>query len=449
MESLICAADGARRHKKEVKPRKIVGKLAQNVPGSHGYLQRKRQSEHISLQQDEITGLKAAIQRLERRNDEWAAEVRQLRGDDEHLQILLPMMENDVIAANYLHPPKTAVHKPHKPPFVCNWVIPPVGSISGGHAVLFRIIEFLESQGHTCRIYFYDGLKQTSFAQIKKNMAMHASVKAELFYNQAEMKPADALFATGWATAYPVFNYTGSAKKFYLLQDYEPLFEPAGSYHAMADNTYKFGLHGISTSPWVADKLSREYGMKCDVMDLGINTEQYYLSNDGPRKKIVFYARPVTPRRGFELGTLGLKLFHERHPEYEINFIGWDTDRYDIPFPYVNNGIINTKQLNELYNQSLAALALSFTSMSLLPIELMASGCIPVVNDAHHTRMVGYAKQVAYADPNPQAIADKLHELVSATDATEQARRTAAYATEFAWGATFDKIQRILERDLA
>ena len=63
------------------------------------------------------------------------------------------------------------------------------------------LIKYLESQGHTCRIYFYDGLEQSSLAEITKNMKNHVAIEAELFYNQADMLPADAVFATGWTTA--------------------------------------------------------------------------------------------------------------------------------------------------------------------------------------------------------------------------------------------------------
>jgi glycosyltransferase involved in cell wall biosynthesis len=280
-------------------------------------------------------------------------------------------------------------------------------------------------------------------------MKHHVPIKAELFYNVKEMADCDAIFATGWATAYPVFNYKGNAKKYYFLQDYEAMFEPAGTYSALADNTYKMGLHGVSTSPWVLHKVKTEYGMQCDELSLGITPSEYYLKNEGERKKVVFYARPVTPRRGFELGVLAFKLFHEAHPEYEIHCIGWDISRYEIPFPYVNRNILDTEELNDLYNDCAGGLAPSFTSMSLLPVEMMASGCMPVVNKAPYTTMVHYPKYVKYAEPNPQALADALWESVNSADQAKQAKNIADYAKQFYWTKYTDQLDKILLRDLS
>jgi glycosyltransferase involved in cell wall biosynthesis len=428
-----------------MKLKKAAGKL----PIAHGYVAQKKLKEVVRLQNDELIGLRQSVKRLEDRNDEWAAEVSELRGDGKKLEILWPVRPDDLIKATYWEKQIQPTVTRHKPPFTINWVIPPVGSISGGHAVIFRLVQFLESQGHICRLYVYDPMHVATVAEVKNNIKNHVKIKAELFYNEAAMKPCDAMFATGWTTAYPVYNYSGVAKKFYLLQDYEPMFEVSGTYSAITENTYKLGLHGIATSLYTADRTVREFGMQCDTIGLGINPKEYHLDNEGLRKKIIFYARPVTPRRGFELGILSLQLFHEKHPEYEINFIGWDTERYDIPFPYVNNKILSTEQLNELYNQSAACLALSFTSMSLLPIELMASGCIAVVNDAPFTRMVAYPEHVAYTEPAPQAIANTLTEIVENPAAQDRAKEAAAYATKFGWSQYNDQLEQVLIRELA
>src|SRR5579883_2928856 len=321
-----------------MRPKKIAGKIARNLPVTGDFIKAK---------EIEIDNLKKAVKHLEARNDEWAAEVRELRGDDKKFEILWPVFKKDLIAADYRQP-QPPTYKRHKPPYVLNWVVPPVGSVSGGHSVIMHLIRFLESQGHTCRIYFYDPLKESSLAVIKKNLKNHVNIRAELFYNADDMAPCDALIATSWPTAYPVFNYQGNAKKFYLLQDFEPMFEPSGTYSALAENTYKMGLHGISTTPFTTKRVRQEFGMMVDELELGIEPSEYHLTNEGLRNRILFYARPVTPRRGFELGTLALEVFHKHHPEYEINCIGWDISRFDMPIPYVNQGILSTPQLNEL-----------------------------------------------------------------------------------------------------
>jgi glycosyltransferase involved in cell wall biosynthesis len=136
------------------------------------------------------------------------------------------------------------------------------------------------------------------------------------------MADSDAIIATNWYSAYPVYNYKGSAKKFYFVQDFEPYFEPVGSYSTFAENTYRFDFRGITLGEWLSKKLTKEYGMKCDFIKMGADVSEYKLMNKGERKKILYYARPVTPRRGFELGSLALELFSKQHPEYEIHCLG-------------------------------------------------------------------------------------------------------------------------------
>ncbi len=229
---------------------------------------------------------------------------------------------------------------------------------------------------------------------------------------------------------------------------FEPFFDPVGSYSVLADNTYKFGLHGITIGSWLAEKLTAEYGMHCDWFEFGFSKDEYRVVNTGTRKKVLFYARPVTPRRGFELGILSLELFHKKHPEYEINLLGWDLSDYDIPFPYVNSGILSAKELNVLYNECVAGLVLSFTNMSLLPLEMLAAGCVPVVNEAEHTHKVGYADALEYAEPLPSSIASKLEEVIDQYSG-RSGKQVAAAIADFEWQHSYQSLEKILKSQLS
>jgi glycosyltransferase involved in cell wall biosynthesis len=430
---------------------KFVRKNAHKVPIVRTYAEKHRLNEETKSLKSENERLRLDINKLIERNNEWEKEVRQLRGDAKSLSIVMPVSKEDLLAANWRESKDAKKSSPKKPPYTINWVVPPMGPSSGGHADIFRTIAYLESKGHTCHVYFYDPQKQSSLVEIRKNLERYTPIKAQIFYNEESMTDCDAIFATNWWSAYPVFNYKGNAKKYYYVQDFEPYFDPVGSYSTLAENTYKFGLRGLTLGKWLSQKLSKEYGMKCDYFELGTNSKEYNLTNTGPRKKVFFYTRPVTPRRGFELGILALEIFHKKHPEYEINLVGWDITPYEIPFPYVNNGILSVAKLNELYNECAAGLVLSFTNMSLLPLEMLAAGCIPVVNDAEHTRMVGYEKALKYADPNPQALADALGETIEKSD--EQLQKQAADAVsitqKFEWADSNAKIDQILTRELS
>lgn len=407
---------------------------------------------YVIGQQDQIIGLKEAVNRLELRNEQWADEVRTLRGDPESLKIVWPVRQKDIVAANWQKPPKVAVRKKHKPPFAITWVVPPMGPVSGGHLDIFRTVEYLESQGHKCQIHFYDPLETSSLEAIQENLPKYGNIKAKLFYNQVDnIQDCDAIFATNWHTAYPVFNYRGGAKKYYFVQDFEPYFDPVGSYSTFAENTYRFGFRGLTLGRWLTEKLSTEYGMTCDYFEQGVNPAHYNLTNPRGtgRKRVLFYARPVTPRRGFELGIAALEIFHKAHPDYEIVFVGWDTSPYEVPFPYVNKGILNAEELNDLYNHSAAGMVLSLTNMSLLPLEMMAAGCSPVVNDGPQTNLVSYGEHIRYAAAQPTTLAQALHEAVTVASPGKQVKDLSSYAAQFPWNDAFKKINDILVAELS
>ena len=431
-------------------------RLARTLPGARGLIEQQElhqriideQRQALRQQADEITTLRQNLTEHEDRMTSWAKEIRTLRGEETNLEIVWPVHPEDIKAADWRSPREQPSYERHDPPFTINWVVPPMGPVSGGHADIFRAIHHLEAQGHTCRVYFYDALGEYHLEEVREALKSYAPIDAELFHNAPQMADADAIFATNWYSAYPAYNFSGAAKRFYFVQDFEPMFEPMGSYSTLAENTYRFGLHGVTLGAWLTEKLSTEYGMKCDRLDMGTEVDTYRHENSGERKKIVFYSRPVTPRRGFELGSLALSIFHERHPEYEIHCVGWDLSRYLLPFPFVNRGILPPEELNELYNECAAGLVLSFTNMSLLPLELMASGCIPVLNDAAHTRMVPYSGHMEYAEPNPRALADALHDVVT-DPAPDRSAKASEYAQRFRWDEVFSALDEILARELA
>ena len=92
---------------------------------------------------------------------------------------------------------------------------------------------------------------------------------------------------------------------------------------------------------------------------------------------------------------IALDLFSRRHPEVDIHLFGRSVRRP--PFAATDHGLLTPQQLNRLYNRCIAGLVLSATNVSLVPHEMLAAGCIPVVNDAEHNRVVLDNPHVAYA----------------------------------------------------
>lgn len=303
-------------------------------------------------------------------------------------------------------------------PYEIAWMMSPPGEGSGGHQNLFRFIKFAENAGHRCRIYLYSmssnaPSRQEVVHMLDKSDAYSALDASIEYYDPAVgiASSVDAIFATGWETAYPVFNDPCAARRLYFVQDFEPSFYPVGTQSVLAENTYRFGFHGITAGGWLPDKLSRDYGMVCDHFDFAAELSNYSVTNAEEREEVFFYARPVTERRAFDFGLMVLQEFARLRPDVTINLAGWDLSTFEIPFPHVSHGTMNLKDLNALYNRCRAGLVLSLTNMSLLPLELLAAGVVPVVNDAPNNRMVSDHEDIAYAAPTPHAMAERLFDV--------------------------------------
>lgn len=329
-----------------------------------------------------------------------------------------------------------------------NWLMPPPGKGSGGHMTLFRFIRYLELEGHTCRIYFHNPGEFSTVESVKAVMGDSFPVvkaRMEWLKQNADMAKADAVFATSWETAYTVYNSKINAKKMYFVQDFEPYFYPTGSFSILAENTYKMGLRGITAGGWLKQKLNKDYGMTTDAFWFGSDSGVYSFKQQKVRKEVVFYARPYTERRAFELGILTLDLFHRKHPEYIINFIGWDVSEYDIPFPYKNLGILDPSELNDVYNRCSASLVMSLTNMSLLPLELLSSGCIPVVNEGDNNRLVSDNQYIAYSATDAVSLANKLSEIVTKKDLLEHSLKASKSVKDLSWDESGKHFVKLVE----
>jgi glycosyltransferase involved in cell wall biosynthesis len=338
-----------------------------------------------------------------------------------------------------------------KTPCTLAWVMSPPGESSGGHQNIFRFIKGLDSKGYRNYIYLYSTNDHSRLSTIKERIKSFydLDINNVQWLNAGEtIEQGDAVFATGWETAYPVYNAPKNKKKFYFVQDFEPMFYPMGSEYVLAENTYKLGLTGITAGKWLAQKLSADYGMRCLSYDFGSEKKLYSHTNDGHRKEVFFYARPITSRRGFELGLMTLQKFHELNPDYVINLAGWDVSEYDIPFPYVNHKALKLHELSDLYNKCAVGLVISLTNMSLLPLELLTCGTIPVVNEGQNNRLVSDNKYIEYAPPSPDALAKAMDKIVNAKDATDHAKKAAASVNHKGWEASVNKFVNMVEEEL-
>jgi len=301
-----------------------------------------------------------------------------------------------------------------------NWIVPEVGIGSGGHINIFRFASFLQQKGHKNRIYVFGGVAYTRDEPFKRFIYKYFDIDKtiELYCNTNNIQFADATIATSWQTAYFVNAFDNTLKKFYFVQDYEPYFYALGSEYVFAQNTYKMGLVGLTAGDWLKNKLSKEFEMKCTSFLFSYDKEFYKpMKKRDNIKRVLFYARPVTPRRMFEIGLLALTDFNRKCPDVDIIFAGWDISDYAIPFPHLNAGSVKVSELSDLYSQCDIVLTLSGTNLSLLPLEVMACYTAVMSNRGENVDWLLDEQNSVLCDLSVEDIALKLEDFFTNIDA--------------------------------
>ncbi len=333
-------------------------------------------------------------------------------------------------------------------PMTVNWVTVPPSPASGGHTTLFRMIAELERAGHTCVVYL-DDHHGWSIDQHRRTVRdCWPQVRADVRDLARGMDDAHVIMATSWGTAYPVLASPAKGARCYFVADFEPSFYAAGSLAMLAEATYRFGFHGVTFGPWLAQLVRERYGMQAEHFDFACDLETYTLDASpaaaAARTGVCYYCRPSTPRRAHELALATLDLFAAHHPEVEIHLYGEPSGR--LPFRATHHGFLSPAQLGALYNRCIAGLVLSATNVSLVPPEMLGCGCIPVVNDAEHNRIVLDNAHVAYAPATPFELANALDALVERPEGErrEAALAAAASVTGTTWRQAGAEVERIL-----
>jgi glycosyltransferase involved in cell wall biosynthesis len=312
------------------------------------------------------------------------------------------------------HP--AVVRGPRSGPFRINWLLPGLPNAHGGLFNIFRTIQQLEAWGHVNRIYML-GNPPGGWRQARERIRKsYFPINAEVEALSGKIKESDALIATSWPTAYAARGVGNTAQKFYFVQDLEYMFYAPGSLFEFARQTYQFGFRGITAGSWIADVLRRDFNMECSAF--GFSYDRHAYANTGSRllgagkKRVLFYARPETERRGFELGILTLSLVARRMPEVEIVLVGFTHPSPDLPFSAIFPGVLPLSALGELYRSCDVGLVLSHTNLSLLPLELMACGCAVVSNEGPNTEWLLTDEVVRLAKADPQSLAGAVIELL-------------------------------------
>lgn len=333
-------------------------------------------------------------------------------------------------------------------PLVVGWLTTPPAAGSGGHTTMFRMVEELERAGHRCVVLLYDRHHGSIPAHAEVIRACWPQVRAEVRSVEEGFGGLDACVATGWESAHVLARRPTSAlHRFYFVQDYEPLFSPRGSEFELAADSYRLGFTNIALGEMVHRRLWEDLGVRSALVPFSCDTSVYSLQNRAERAGVVLYAKPFPPRRGYLLARLALSQFHQRHPEQPIHLYGAPTPELD--YPVVHHGRLTPPELNALYNRCIAGVAMSFTNISLVAEEMLAAGCVPVVNSSPDSRADLDNRYVRWAHPTPGGVADALAAAVEASGVAERAVAAAGSVRRDNWAIARTGVRRIIETTVA
>lgn len=335
-----------------------------------------------------------------------------------------------------------------KPGSMC-WVIPDFNASSGGHINIVRMMQLLAERGFPDQhLVIVEPHRWSSVADAKAALdSTFGASNITVSLGARSIRPSEFVVATGWQTAYWVAKYQAARQKIYFVQDFEPAFYPLGTEYALAEETYRQNLIGITAGSWLAKKLHDEYGMKTISYSFACDLDHYRPMPSPPRtdKRVMFYARPVTPRRCFELGVLALNRICQEHPDVTVVFVGWDVSDIKIPFRHVSLGSIDVADLPELYSSCDAALVLSSTNLSLLPLEVTSCGCPVVMNRGPHADWLLTEGEAYYCDLTVEGISKAVGEvLADPVEAKRRVQAAAARTRSLSWETEADKIASFL-----
>jgi len=297
-----------------------------------------------------------------------------------------------------------------------------------GIQTIFRFIEKLSKEGVKNYIVIYDNPTMDT-SKLREEMANHfPGIKDyeiivfgdDKLKDIKELPSSDIAFCTIWVSAYVLLRYNNTKRKYYFIQDYEPLFYVAGSTSALSESTYRFGFRGIVNTPGLLAAVNQEHGLEGVSFIPAVNHQLYHPDpkRDNKKVRIFFYARPSNPRNAFNLGVLTIKQLLKKYGnKIEVITAGaeWNESHYGLKGKITNRGLI--KSLDEvaaLYRScdiGFAYMLNKHTTYQMM--EYSASGMATVMNnneDHHWLHKDG--ENCLLAEPSPASMAEKIGLLV-------------------------------------
>lgn len=274
-----------------------------------------------------------------------------------------------------------------------NWFFPDIDSpFYGGINTALRMADHLARTKGVRNRFVIMADPNPEFFRSALEAAFPALADSELVFIDDPLDPAlasvgwaDVSIATLWVTAYSVARFPNTRRKFYLIQDFEPQFYPAGTNFALTEEGYNLGLYGLCNTQRLLDIYQRDYGGRGGAFMPAVDQTVFHadgrrpLDHDGPVTVFV-YARPGHWRNCWELASLALDEVKTRFGDgVRIVTAGSWARPDDLGTGIRHLGLLDYRDTGELYRTCDVGVALTVSAHpSYLPLELMSCG-VPVV----------------------------------------------------------------------
>lgn len=272
-----------------------------------------------------------------------------------------------------------------------NWFIPDIDSpFYGGIHTAFRIADKLHRDNGVVNRFIVWGAPAEQFVRSAVAAAYPGLADCEIVFHDGSrasldaVPPADASIATLWVTAYFVAHSPCSPRRFYLIQDFEPMFYPAGTLYALTEESYRLGLYGICNTENLRQIYDGDYGGTGMSFMPAVDRSIFHPADDEPpadRPVTIFlYGRPGHWRNCWEIASIALGEIKRKYGRGVRIVAAGSWARGTAGVGDIQQlGLLDYRATGPLYRTVDIGLALTVSKHpSYLPLELMASG-VPVV----------------------------------------------------------------------
>jgi glycosyltransferase involved in cell wall biosynthesis len=284
-----------------------------------------------------------------------------------------------------------------------------------------------------------------------------------------EVNPGDSFFASTWWTAHvaqDACQALGQEGFLYLVQEFEPMTFPWGTFSALASQSYRFPHFALFSSELLRDYFRRHqigvYAPGTQAGDSASASFQNALTAVAPpsahelagrrERRLLFYARPEphAARNMFELGILALGQALEEgafRRGWTLHGVGSVAGARRIDLGGDAELEIMPRVLQKQYASVLTehdvGLALMYSPHpSLVPIEMASAGLVTVTNTFENKTadaLRGISENLIGAEATVQGITSALLDAAAGAEDFRRRARGAVVRWSRDWNASFDE----------